>query len=293
MDASIVVATKDRGPDIKLTIESLVALDYPCERYEVIIVDNMSNPENQKHLQGFQSTYPGQVLYVREEKIGLSNARNSGIASSRGDIILFIDDDAIAPSFWLKNILRAFKDNSDVYALGSKVISRFTSPPPEWLDERLGIYISNFDHGDKIIELHYNEYPRGTNMAFLNKTFKECGLFLDCFGRKGNSMMSYEEIELCYRVEKAGHKILYIPDAEIYHLIRGNRINIKWYYNRFYWQGRSEGLFELIHYGRKYVFKKSFFHLKKSFTRRDGYDRRFHRGFFVAILINFFHLRFD
>ena len=106
-------------------------------------------------------------------------------------------------------------------------------------------------------------------------------------------MMSYEEIELCYRIEKGGNNILYIPNAEIEHLIRIDRINVPWFYRRFYWQGRSEGLFELIHFGRPYVLKKLFLHLKKGITGSDEFARRYHRGHVVSLFKNFFTFNFN
>jgi GT2 family glycosyltransferase len=76
--------------------------------------------------------------------------------------------------------------------------------------------------------------------------------------------MSYGDIEICYRIDKAGYKIMYVPDAEILHLIRGDRLNQEWFQRRFYWQGRSEGLFELLHFGRRHILKQLPQHLKRS-----------------------------
>lgn len=290
--ASVILPTKDRGIAISETIDSLLNLDFPHAEHEILIVDNLSSPENQQHLQSFEAAYPDRIRYVREPKLGLCNARNCGIDNSNGEILVFLDDDAIVPNYWLKNIVEPFANHPNVYAVGGKVIAKFTSPPPDWLDRRLGIYISNFDHGDRIVKLQYNEYPRGANMAFRREAFAKCGYFLDCFDRKGNSLMSYGDIEICYRVEKAGYDILYLPDAEIYHLIRGDRLNEEWFKKRFYWQGRSEGLFELLHYGRKHILDSLYSHLKQS-IKGDRYDRLHHQGFLTAALLNFFRQKFE
>jgi GT2 family glycosyltransferase len=223
--ASVILPTKDRGILIDQTIDSLLQLDFVSTEFEILLVDNCSNSENQQHLQKLQSLHPNQIRYVREPKLGLSNARNCGIDHARGEILLFLDDDAVVPSYWLANMVRYFDQNTQVYALGSKVIAKFTTPAPDWIDQRLGMYISNFDRGDRPEKLFYNEYPRGTNMAFRRIAFQKCGKFLDCFGRKGKSLMSYEEIEICYRLEQIGCDVAYIPDAEVYHLIRGDRLN--------------------------------------------------------------------
>jgi len=289
---SVILPTKDRGAAISETIASLLALDFAQDQHEILIVDNLSSPENQRHLQSFQADYVDRIRYVRETKLGLCNARNCGINNSRGEVLVFLDDDAIVPTYWLKNIVQHFSDHPNAYALGGKVIAKFTSPPPSWLDRRLGIYISNFDHGEQVLKLRYNEYPRGANMAFRRDAFTKCGEFLDCFDRKGNSLMSYGDIEMCYRVDRHGYDILYVPDAEVDHLIRGDRLNEEWFRNRFYWQGRSEGLFELLHYGRKHILKSLYSHFKQS-IKGDRYDKLHHQGFLTAIALNFFRTKFN
>ncbi len=59
-------------------------LDFRPEDYEIVIVDNLSSFENQRLLQNIQLRFPDRVKYIREDKIGLSSARNCGIENSRG-----------------------------------------------------------------------------------------------------------------------------------------------------------------------------------------------------------------
>lgn len=291
MKASVILPTKDRGVLIEKTINSLLSLDFPIADFEILLIDNLSSPDNQLHLQSLQAKYPEQIRYIRENKLGLNNARNCGIANAQGEILVFLDDDALVPSYWLTNILKYFAQDAQVYALGSKVIAQFTSPAPDWIDQRLGLYISNFDRGEQAEKLFYNEYPRGANMAFRREAFSKFGLFRDCFDRKGKSLMSYGDIEMCYRLDHGGYTVLYVPDAEVLHLIRGDRLNEAWFQKRFYWQGRSEGLFELLHYGRRYVLKKFPEHWRKSWEG-DPFDQLLHRGFVDATLLNFLRLSF-
>jgi len=286
--ASVILATKDRGPAIADTLDALLRLDFPAAEHEILIVDNGSSPDNQAHLRAFVTAHPARARYIREPVLGLSNARNAGIRHSHGKIVAFLDDDAIAPPHWLTNIVKAFDADPRVYAVGSKVIARFISPPPDWIDQRLAGYLGNFDRGDQPEKLFYNEYPRGVNVAFRREAFEQCGYFLDCFGRKGKSLMSYEDIEICYRIDHAGHIVLYIPDAEIYHLIRGDRLNEAWFRRRLYWQGRSEGLFELLHFGRTHVLRTLSDRIEFSITSADPYDRLYHRGFVTSVVLNFF-----
>jgi glucosyl-dolichyl phosphate glucuronosyltransferase len=293
LKASVILATKDRGPAIADTLEALLQLDFPATEHEIILVDNCSSPDNRALLQAFVTAHPDRTRYVSEPSLGLNNARNCGIRHSHGDVLAFVDDDAIVPPHWLNNIVRIFDTNPEVYALGGKVIAKFTTPPPEWIDQRLGGYLGNFDRGDQPERLFYNQYPRGVNMAIRRQAFERCGYFLDCLDRKGSSLLSYGDIEICYRIERAGYAVLYVPDAEVYHLIRGDRLNEAWFRKRFYWQGRSEGLFELLHFGRTYVLKNLWNRIKLSRSGGDDYDRQYHRGYVIAVLLNLLRLKYE
>lgn len=184
--ASIIVATKDRGQAIKETLLSLVNLDFSKKKYEILIIDNCSSKENQEILLDFQAQYPRIVRYISEEKLGLSNARNCGVANSYGKYLLFLDDDVIVSQCWLKNIINTFQDSPWIYAVGSKVISLFSPPQPDWLDDKLNKYISNFDKENRKVDLTYNECPCGVNIAFRREAFEKYGLFLDYLDKKEN-----------------------------------------------------------------------------------------------------------
>ena len=91
------------------------------------------------------------------------------------------------------------------------------------------------------------------NIAFPRQSFRAVGLFSTVFGRKGRSLLSNEEIEICYRLERLGRRILYVPGAEVHHVIHPDRLTVRWFQRRFYWQGKSEAYFDLLHRGGAFV----------------------------------------
>ncbi|MCA8977354.1 MAG: glycosyltransferase [Planctomycetes bacterium] len=291
MIVSVVLPTKDRGPEIDLTLDALLRQDH--RGFEVVIVDNLSCAEDAERLRARAAAAPQRLRYVREDRLGLNNARNRGIAASRGRILAFLDDDAIAPPSWVANIERAFAAHPAAWAIGSKVISRFTTPPPAWLDERLQLFLSGFDRGESIETLHYDDYPRGANMAFRREAFARCGPFRDCLDRKGDSLLSYGDIEMCYRVERSGHDVLYIPDAGVEHLIRGDRLTREWFRRRFYWQGRSIAVFERMHFGRLRVLRKLPYRLARCVFGGDEFSRQLYRGTIAAAAASLLRSRFE
>jgi GT2 family glycosyltransferase len=110
-----------------------------------------------------------------------------------------------------------------------------------------------FDKGPDEVELSYHEYPRGVNIAFPRRSFREVGLFWPALGRKGQSLLSNEELDLCYRLERLGGRILYIPGAVVYHMIDPSRVTVDWFRRRFYWQGKADAYFDLVHQGGRFV----------------------------------------
>jgi glucosyl-dolichyl phosphate glucuronosyltransferase len=286
MKLSVVIATKDRGPEINLTIDSLIQQSIGLFSFEILLIDNGSKQENANFLQEITQKNPHLIHYFREDQLGLSIARNRGIQESKNDIIVFLDDDAIAKPKWLESLQQCFIAHPEIAAIGGKVTSQYSVPMPDWIRKDLEPYLSGFDKGNQMLKLEYNEYPRGVNMAFRKTIFEKTAWFNKYFGRKGSSLMSYEEIELCYRIEKLGGKIVYLPTAEVIHLIKMERISKEWFKTRIYWQGRSEGLFEWMHFGKIATLKKIKQTLKDYYYVQDPFQKKFYKGFIHAVLLN-------
>lgn len=250
--ASVIVCTHNRGPLIEETIESLIAQDLPPGAFEIVVVDNASNDATPDVLRRMVERHPGRIRVVQEPVLGLSQARNRGIHESRGGVIAFTDDDARAGPGWLRALVEAC-ERPDVACAGGPVVATREGSFPAWLTPPFLAYLAVFDKGPDEVELSYNEYPRGVNIAFPRRSFREVGLFSTAFGRKGRALLSNEEIELCYRLEQRGRRILYVPGAVVHHLIHADRLTLDWFQRRFYWQGKSEAYFDLVHRGRGFV----------------------------------------
>jgi GT2 family glycosyltransferase len=248
MQASVIVCTHNRESLISGCIEDLLVVDFPPREFEIVVVDNGSTDNTREQVLKLVRRNAGRVHYVHEGEIGLSAARNAGLRHARGEIIAMIDDDARPDPGWLKALVTAY-DRKEVWCAGGKVFADYQGRWPGWLAPEMLSYLSLFDLGDRSLELTYSNYPRGVNTSFRRQAFERVGVFSTAFGRKGNSLISYEEVELCYRIEEAGGKILYVPDAVVHHLIPIKRLSKDWFLERFYWQGRSEARFDLIHKG--------------------------------------------
>lgn len=247
-DISIVICTRDRSAIFAETCDSLFALDAPGVQWEVVVVDNASSDDTRQVALSLQERLPQQVTIADESTVGLSAARNTGIRTARGESIAFLDDDAIPEPHWLVALVEALVI-AGAFAVGGPVEPRFCTPLPEWFSDRFLPYLTVWDLGDEPIDLVYNEYPRGANMAFRREAFERFGLFSTDLGRKARSLLSCEETEFCLRIERADEPITYCPGAKVAHRVDGERITPGWLIQRFRSQGASEAIVEWKHAG--------------------------------------------
>jgi GT2 family glycosyltransferase len=143
-------------------------------------------------------------------------ARNIGIIKAKGEIIAFIDDDAIADEDWIKQILRNY-NRKKIGAVGGKVIedrplreNRKNAGSLIGKIGKTGELISNFDLGNDKIEA---DHIKGTNMSFIKKNLIEIGGFDNLYGGRAYR----EETDVCVRLKKRGYQIIFDPKAKVFH----------------------------------------------------------------------------
>jgi len=107
MFVSVVVCTRNRADQLGEFLQSAAGLTVPPGlAWELIIVDNGSSDHTAEVVESFASQIP--VRCVREDKAGLSNARNRGVDEAKGDYICWTDDDVKLDPKWLSAYVAAF-----------------------------------------------------------------------------------------------------------------------------------------------------------------------------------------
>ena len=124
---SIVICTFNRGNELKNAIEWLTELDFLGDTYEIIIVDNDSTDSTGEIVRSIAETRPD-IVAIKEDQIGLSYARNTGVRAAKGEFVAFIDDDAKPDSNWLVKLEEGFR-NPRVACVGGKVEPFFEDSP--------------------------------------------------------------------------------------------------------------------------------------------------------------------
>ncbi|MGM9787520.1 MAG: glycosyltransferase [Candidatus Cryptobacteroides sp.] len=238
---SIIICTYNREDCILRPLQALDREDF--KDFEVVLVDNNSTDSTASLIRGFHSGHPDFPLrYFLETKQGLSFARNRGLKEARGETIVFLDDDAVPREGYLKNLSRHLEELPEVGAFGGRIVPLFEDcSAPNWLCRWSLSWLSAMDMGDKVKEFKRG-FPIGANMVFRSQALKACGLFDTSLGRVEKNLMGGEEKDIFRRLKSLGHKVFYLPDVEVSHIIPKSRTSLD-YVRRFAdGVGRSERL---------------------------------------------------
>ncbi len=246
--ASVIICTHNRASDLDQTCRHLLESTTLSSAHELVIVDSASTDNTREVILALSEDYPDRFRTVAETKQGLSTARNSGIRDSTGEVLVFVDDDALPCESWLESLVGEF-ERPQTWAAGGPVVPLISTPYPDWFSALFLPYLSAWDLGGRAQDLTYNNYPRGTNIAFRRTAFDRLGNFMPQLGRRGRSLRSCEEIEICLRIERADHKIRYVPGARVHHKVDIERLSPSWMVDRFRAQGFSEAIMEWHHAG--------------------------------------------
>lgn len=269
----VVIATYNRSKLLSETLSSLARTISNRSDTDIVVVDNLSNDDTSSVARSFIPTMP-RLSIVHESSQGLSFARNRGIISGDGDIIVFLDDDVEVAPNWLPELLRPF-DDPNVAVSGGKVLPFGMQKFPEWLPREYGFLASVFDPSDSICEV---DKVMGANFAVRRATFDAVGLFDINLGRKGSKLLGGEEVELFHRIRKRGNTIAYTPHSIVWHKI-SEKLKLTYIEDYAYWLGVSEAIIDKkIAHPLKYpvkamrsiLFPSTLYALQQVLTRYDN-----------------------
>jgi len=235
MDASIIVCTYNRAESLRDTLRALRAQKTsPTRSWEVVVVDNNSKDDTRKVVEEVQAEWP-LLRYEFEQAQGLSHARNHGIATAQGDVLLFTDDDVLPEPEWMEVTLSGLeKSNAD--ACGGYIAPIWETPPPAWLTERFyGFLAVRTDRTDDYPITQASQAPFGANMAMKRTVFDRVALFDTSRGRKGNVLASGEDGEMFERILAAGLKAIFLGQSRVHHKVEAFRLS-KRYFRRWRFQ---------------------------------------------------------
>jgi len=244
---SAIICTHNRAEHLVRAIRSLVDQRTPQDRYEIIIVDNCSTDSTKEVVAQFSSV--ANIRYIYEPTLGLSYARNVGWRNARGKYVAYLDDDAIACPVWLDKILDVFETVTPrPGCIGGKVYPIWESPRPVWLSDWLlhSLAIVDWSETPHILDNLCAEWLVGANIAFPANILKSIGGFTSRLDRMGNNLLSSGDVFLEKQITEMGYSCFYHPDIAVEHHIFESRLNKSWFTRRYFWQGVSDAVMQIL-----------------------------------------------
>ena len=238
-DISVVICvyTEQRWREILAAVESIRGQSVKSTEI-IVVVDH--NPALRDRL---VSALPDVRILENKEAQGLSGGRNTGISVARGEVIAFLDDDAVADPDWLKYFSDCYADPA-VLAVGGRTLPNWETMRPKWFPEEF----------DWTVGCTYLGMPRtravvrnimGGNASYRREVFDVAGGFRTNIGRAaGKRPLGCEETELCIRIRKLRPDavLLFENQAVIHHLIPAIRCRLSYFTSRCYAEGLSKAL---------------------------------------------------
>jgi len=225
MKVTVAIPTHNRAYYLNQTLEGLMHQDYAKSELEILVIDNNSTDSTFATVQGYKdSAIP--VRYIKEKRQGLDYARNCAVEASRGEIIIFADDDILVKPDWVSAMCDAFiKDKENkIGAVGGEVIPVFPEGLPAWIKE----WHSPLAFRENLGPLHAKDSPMGANLAFRKSVFSELGLFSTALDRSAGNYFSGGDSEMVRRVRNAGLEVWFAPAAAVKHQMPASRTTFKY-----------------------------------------------------------------
>lgn len=218
----------DRWPDLQQAVQSVYDQSVPA-REIIVVVDH--NPALLERVRG---SIPGVTAVANSGRPGLRDARNSGIRAATGEIVAFLDDDAIASRDWCIHMLSAY-DNPRLVGTGGSVDPLFMAGRPSWFPEEF----------DWVVGCSYRGLPQSAtpvrNVFGVNMSFRR-----HVFDAAGNFHMGYscDETEFCIRLRRVfpDSILLYNPAMKVEHRVPANRGRFSYFLRRCYFEGGSKAV---------------------------------------------------
>jgi GT2 family glycosyltransferase len=199
---SVVICSYNGDRTLKACLDSVLRLNYP--NYEVILVDDGSDDTTPQ----IASLYPA-VRFIRHaDNLGLSAARNTGIAAASGEVIAFTDSDCRADEDWLYYAVSTLLDNEFAGVGGPNLL------PLEDSAIAAAVMVSPGGPAHVMLTDRQAEHIPGCNMVFYKTALESIGGFDPIFRQAG------DDVDLCWRLQQAGYKIGFNAAAFVWHYRR-------------------------------------------------------------------------
>jgi glycosyltransferase involved in cell wall biosynthesis len=265
---SIVIPTYDRPQPLKACLEALTGLDYPRDRFEVILADDGSPSPAEGVVTSFRDRLD--LTLVLLPHAGPATARNAGAARARGDYLAFTDDDCTPHPGWLRALAARFAAEPDGM-VGGRTINRLAENPYAAATQALVDYLHLTLHAEA------GRFFASNNMATPAEAFRETGGFDARF-----PLAAAEDREFCNRWRRQGRPMYFDRDAVVHH---ANSLDFRRFCRQHYNYGRGAYFFRELVARKGHVVKLEPLTFYGNLVRHAFSSQRSLRGAGLSLLL--------
>ena len=243
MEVSVVICvhSEERYDDFRAAVESV--LDQTHEPVEVVAVVDGNDAVCARVHEEFGDHGDVQI-HCNETNRGLSYSRTRGVERASGEVVAFLDDDAVAREDWVEQLCRGYEDGA--LAVGGRMVPEWVDGRPDHLPEEFS-WLVGVTYEPRLEDWTEVRNTMGSNISFRQEVFEELGGFDEQVGLAGDANLQAEETEFCIRMGQAFDRgVLYNPEAVVAHKVFDYRTEVPWLLRRAFWQGYSKRAVETL-----------------------------------------------
>ncbi|MCY7384884.1 MAG: glycosyltransferase [Microcoleus sp. CAN_BIN18] len=202
---SIIVPTYNRTDKLTACLQSFVALEYPRDGFQVIVVNDSTEISVETTISPFQSQL--NLIFLTQPNSGPATARNTGAFAAAGKFLVFTDDDCTVAADWLQNLEKRFMETPDCL-IGGRTVNALLDNIYSTASQQLIDYLYSYYNaiGDRA------QFFTSNNFALPAEAFQKIGGFNTTF-----SLAAGEDREFCFRWLNLGGRAVYAPEVTVYH----------------------------------------------------------------------------
>jgi glucosyl-dolichyl phosphate glucuronosyltransferase len=231
--------TLERWDNLVDVVSSVLAQTRPAIE-TIVVIDGNDELARRAH-----EAFADAVVLTNAFEPGLSGGRRTGSERARGEVVAFIDDDAIADADWLEQLSGAYGD-PNVLGVGGVIEPLWEQPPPRWFPAEFN-WVVGCTYAGMPVQRDRIRNPIGANMSVRATVLARTGAFDPRLGRvPGRKAVSgaAEETEFCVRASQLhpGHYWIYEPRARVRHHVPPQRANWRYFVRRCVVEGTSKAM---------------------------------------------------
>jgi glycosyltransferase involved in cell wall biosynthesis len=236
---TVAICTRDRPEGVERLLRSLSdqasLLPIGSAGLDILVVDNAPSSDRTRELAGQRP----EVRYAREPRPGLDFARNLALREARGEILAFLDDDVVVDRYWSAGLAAAWAANRDAAAFTGQVLPLELETAAQILFEFRAGFRRGFDRvryeavlpGNRLYPGEAGIFGTGANMAFRTEVVRQLGGFDEALDT-GAALPGGGDLDMFYRIVRAGHALIYEPRLLVFHQHRREMKALRFQYRR-------------------------------------------------------------